>query len=266
MNTCTEGQGFGQNLNSSYASAGLKGHTGEDWSCGFGTPIHSPYDGVVYKVLTKEHPSADGTGFTGVFMIVDNGIEMFEFLVGHCDPTVSEGSSVKRGDVIGTEANHGEVFAGNIQITLAMQAAGDQRGHHRHYQKRPVQRARTLTQPCLSSNSDESGSYRDPLGNYYPIFAWNNGFNGCVDPSKLTFQRDLTLGSSGYDVFVLQRFLASQGLFTVEPTSYFGLVTQAALSAYQKQQGIEPTLGYFGPLTRAHLNPLTLPLPAFVAE
>src|ERR1700680_3850971 len=112
MNQCTEGQGFGLNYNDSYAASGLKGHTGQDWSCGYGTPIHAPFDGLVYKVLTKEHPSSDGSGFTGVFMIVDDGIELFEFLIGHCDPTVAAGTQVKKGDVIGTEANHGTVFSG----------------------------------------------------------------------------------------------------------------------------------------------------------
>jgi len=260
-NTCEEGQPFGANYNGSYAAAHLAGHTGQDWTCGFGTPIRSPYEGTIYKVLTKERPAADGSGFTGVFMIVDNGIELFEWLEGHCDPSVAPSQRVLKGDVIGTEANHGEVFVGNKQITLAMQAAGDKRGSHRHYQKRPVYRSRTLTRPCLSSNTDENGSYLDPQGFYYPIFDYFNGYNGCVDPALPTFRRDLTLGASGYDVFVLQRFLASQGLFHVEPTAFFGPVTQQGLSAWQKAHGIEPTLGYFGPKSRAAIAGYMLPAP-----
>jgi hypothetical protein len=182
---CTEGQPFGGNYNESYAASGLKGHTGQDWGCGFGTPIHTPFAGLVYKVLTKENPSSDGSGFTGVFMLVDNGLESFEWLVGHCDPTVKVGDQVNVGDVIGTEANHGTVFAGNIQITLAMQAAGDQRGHHRHEQKRPYMKTKSLSGVALSIEG--GGMYRDADGFYYQVFDYKNGFNGCVDPSLPVF-------------------------------------------------------------------------------
>lgn len=272
MNICAEGQGFGQNLNDSYATAGLTGHTGQDWSCGFGTPIYSPYDGLVYKVITKQGAIAAGAadgGFTGVFMIVDTGVELFEFLVGHCDPTVTVSTQVKKGDQLGTEANHGVVYSGNTLITLAMQAAGDQRGHHRHYQVRPVQAQPETNGKCLTTfpaDSAVGAAYIDPQGNYYNFFNANNGFNGCVDPTKPVMVRDLTLGSSGYDVYVLQRFLAQQGVFHVAPTAYFGVVTQQALAIYQKDHNIEPTLGYFGPITRAHVVATLLPIPSYSAE
>jgi hypothetical protein len=261
MNQCVEGQGFGANFNPSYGLANLEGHTGQDWACGFGTPIHSPYDGLVYKVLTKDNPSNDGTGFTGVFMIVDDGIELFEFLVGHCDPTVAAGTRVKKGDIIGTEANHGLVYSGNIQITLAMQHAGDTRGHHRHYQKRPVSRSKTIAQPALSAYNDVGGTYTDAEGFYYPIFNYNNGFHGCVDPSAPTFGRDLTFGCQGYDVYVLQRFLVKQGFFHTAPTGYFGEITGHALADYQATRFIKPTLGYFGPITREIVAAAILPAP-----
>src|SRR5205085_2265969 len=129
---CILGQPFGKNYNGLYLSSGLKGHPGVDYSCGYGTPIHAPLPMYVYKVLTKDRPSNDGTGFTGIFGIYDDGVELFEFLIGHCDPTVSEGTYVDAGDVIATEANHGQVYVGNMPVTLAMQRAGDTRGTHRH--------------------------------------------------------------------------------------------------------------------------------------
>lgn len=256
---CYEGQPFGENYNPSYHAGGLIGHTGEDWSCGFGTPIHSQFDGYVYKVLTPEAPSQDGSGFTGVFMIVDNGIECFEWMVGHCNPSVTVGTHVKKGDVIGSEANHGKVYSGNIEITLAMQKAGDQRGNHRHYQKRAVMKvARTgggnrylTTYPADSM----AGGYLYLDGFYYQIFNYDNGFNGCISPSAPVLRRDLWIGSTGYDVYVLQRLLASMGLFTAAPTGYFGPITAAAVSAYQKRWGISPVMGYCGAKTRASLLP-----------
>src|SRR4051812_11977753 len=119
MNTCFRGQSFGQNANPSYAAGQLRGHPGIDVSCGWGSPITAHFDAYVYKVLTPEHPASDG--YTAILMIVDDGIEVFEWVVGHCNATVKKGHTVAKGDVIGTEANHGLVYSGNIQITVAMQ-------------------------------------------------------------------------------------------------------------------------------------------------
>lgn len=90
-------------------------------------------------------------------------------------------------------------------------------------------------------------------GYYYQIFDYGNGWNGCVDPTKSVFQRDLTLGVSGYDVYVLQRLLAQHGA-TFAPTGYFGTLTQAALGKLQDVIGVHPDAGYFGPLTRATIQ------------
>jgi hypothetical protein len=174
---------------------------------------------------------------------------------------VAAGTRVAKGDIIGTEANHGVVYSGNIRITVAMQQAGDQRGHHRHYQKRPVKRSKTITQPALSAYNDVGGTYLDAEGFYYPIWNYNNGFHVCVDPSAPTFGRDLTFGCQGYDVYVLQRFLVTQGFLTTEPTGYFGELTGHALAAYQAAHNIAPTLGYFGPVTRKLVAAAILPTP-----
>jgi peptidoglycan hydrolase-like protein with peptidoglycan-binding domain len=246
---CVISQGFGVNP---AVYAPLAGHTGIDEGKGYGTAIHTPVDMHVYKVLTVVHPSNDGSGFTGVFGIVDDGIELYELLIGHGDPSVTMGQDVKAGDVIGTEANHGEVFQGGVQITLAEQAAGDHRGSHRHFQKRPVYKSQTKNQPALSAYNDEAGTYRDTEGNYYPIWDYNNGFNGCVSPALSVFTRHLTLKCYGYDVFVLQRILVAEGFLSQDDTTgYFGNLTKTALSAFQAKYNVEPTLGYFGPLTTA---------------
>ena len=196
-NKCSFAQAFAANANDSYALGGLKGHTGVDWHCGFGTDILSDFDGYVYKVLTPALPANDGSGFTGVFMIVNDGIELFEWLVGHCNPTVTEGMYVRKGDKIGTEANHGTVFEGGVQITLAMQQAGDQRGAHRHYQKRPVVKSKTTTGQCLTNH--QGGAYYD--GNYYNIPWYSNGFNGCVDP---TIPQETITPTTPYSPGILQ--------------------------------------------------------------
>lgn len=78
--------------------------------------------------------------------------------------------------------------------------------------------------------------------------------------------RDLTVGSTGDDVRALQQFLNMNGypLATTGPgspgneTTIFGALTRAALATFQSAQGISPSVGYFGPLTRGKIQSLGL--------
>lgn len=73
------------------------------------------------------------------------------------------------------------------------------------------------------------------------------------------FTKDLTVGSFGADVVLLQDFLISKGHLTMPSgvdKGYFGSLTKSALVTYQKLVGISPAVGYFGPKTRAHINAL----------
>jgi hypothetical protein len=182
---CTIGQGFGGNATATYKAGGLLGHTGIDNDCGFGSLIHSYWDSeYVYKVLTKDHPSNDGTGFTGVFTIVEQNGVCFEFLYGHCNPSPDLlGKTITKGTVIGTQANNGEVYSGGVRITLEMQKAGDTRGTHRHDQARLLKKVPTVdgTSKYLSALG---GGYLYLNGFFYLIPDYNNGYNGCFDWTK----------------------------------------------------------------------------------
>jgi len=75
---------------------------------------------------------------------------------------------------------------------------------------------------------------------------------------------DLSAGSKGNAVNVLQQFLISQGkgsaaqvLATNGATTYFGNLTRAALAEFQKSVGITPASGYFGAKTRVYINSLS---------
>ncbi|MEI6490714.1 MAG: peptidoglycan-binding domain-containing protein, partial [bacterium] len=72
-----------------------------------------------------------------------------------------------------------------------------------------------------------------------------------------TFNTTLTVGSTGSAVVALQSFLVSKGLLTmpagVSMGSFRGL-TKSAVAAYQISKGIQPSAGYFGPMTRAAAN------------
>lgn len=67
--------------------------------------------------------------------------------------------------------------------------------------------------------------------------------------------RDLERGFAGADVIALQQLLMRLGYeIPAGATGYFGMQTQSALAAYQARNGIMPSSGYFGALTRAHMK------------
>lgn len=254
--TCHTTQTFGQNANTSYKDRGIHGHTGKDVDCGHGAPVVTPYSFKCYKVLDRNNPSNDGTGFTAVFGIVDNGIECFEFLAGHLDPIALVGNHYKKGDIIGTQSNHGKVYSGGVEITPAMQQAGDTRGSHIHFQKRTLKKKRDYNGAYFLTAvgaMTPGGYYRDNQGYYYEIYNFSNGYNGCVDMDIPTFSRNLYIGRSGYDVYCLQRLLVRDGNGDFEPTGFFGVKTHSAVKIMQKKHGI-PATGLVGKITLPYLN------------
>ena len=76
------------------------------------------------------------------------------------------------------------------------------------------------------------------------------------------FNRSLTVGSDGDDVKSLQSFLNARGFIVASEgpgslgneTSRFGSLTKAALAKFQAANDISPSSGYFGPITRKHLQ------------
>src|SRR3989344_1799280 len=81
-----------------------------------------------------------------------------------------------------------------------------------------------------------------------------------VEPVSIcpALHRALTFGAQGDDVAQLQKFLASQGIFTGSATGFFGVQTQAAVQAWQARNDIvsfgDPSTtgwGAIGPTTRA---------------
>jgi LPXTG-site transpeptidase (sortase) family protein len=72
------------------------------------------------------------------------------------------------------------------------------------------------------------------------------------------FSSNLTLGSHGDDVTVLQKILIAGGYLNVPTTTdYFGPLTKKALETWQAATGITPASGFFGPLSRGKMNATT---------
>ncbi len=86
-----------------------------------------------------------------------------------------------------------------------------------------------------------------------------------IVPASLLSSSDLTVGSKGAAVRDLQRFLNGSG-FAVSASGagspgneseYFGNLTKVALGKFQASQGISPSTGYFGSITRAKLSAMS---------
>ncbi len=87
-----------------------------------------------------------------------------------------------------------------------------------------------------------------------------------------SFTRSLNLGSKGQDVKNLQIFLNHQGFqltqdstrggYPGKETDYYGALTKQAVAKYQAVHNITPSLGSFGPKTRAHVNQMVSSLEA----
>lgn len=165
-------------------------HYGVDIDNGHGSPVRSYFkEEYVYKVLTKENPSNDGTGFTGVFTIVEQDGFVFEFLYGHCNPTVQVGAILTKGTILGTQSNNGESYSKGERITLEMQRNGDTRGSHRHDQMRMLRKDTTI-QPNTRYLDNYGGSFLQKDGFYFavPNYGKNNGTVNWLDetPQKPT--------------------------------------------------------------------------------
>lgn len=69
--------------------------------------------------------------------------------------------------------------------------------------------------------------------------------------------QDLSVGSTGQAVVVLQGLLQELGYMTIPagiPMGYYGSLTRDGVARYQASQSIAPAAGYFGPLTKIAMH------------
>jgi peptidoglycan hydrolase-like protein with peptidoglycan-binding domain len=77
------------------------------------------------------------------------------------------------------------------------------------------------------------------------------------DTPNLTVAQNLTIGSTGQEVFALQSILSELGFLNIPistPFGYFGPLTRDAVARYQASLGVSPTAGYFGPATKIAMH------------
>lgn len=159
-----------------------------DEVCGYGTDAYCLKYGWCYKVLDKEHPANDGSGFWGVFIISGDG-GWHEWQIGHLSEIyIKPGEQVFPWTIVGKEGNRGQVVSWGQLITKEMQDAGDKRGSHRHWNKKLLKRMRyedydkSKGQFLSAFSFSTPSAYRDPQGWYYEVLDYQNGLRGSVNP------------------------------------------------------------------------------------
>ena len=83
-----------------------------------------------------------------------------------------------------------------------------------------------------------------------PVFV--SVFISCSSISKAETAELMKIGSEGQDVYEVQTKLKRMGYFPVQPTGYFGSISQRAVIHFQQDTGLL-TDGIIGPKTRYQL-------------
>jgi peptidoglycan hydrolase-like protein with peptidoglycan-binding domain len=71
-------------------------------------------------------------------------------------------------------------------------------------------------------------------------------------PNILSDQ-NMTVGSTGQGVVVLQGLMSELGFLNVPsgiPFGYYGSLTRDAVARYQSSVNVQPSVGYYGPITK----------------
>lgn len=236
-------QGFAQNANTYYKEGGLKGHTGMDIMAIGDTNMYAGYDGYCYSVVNKDNP--DLMRYRAVYTLIEDTGVFYELSYGHCNKIFVQVGDVKRGDLIATEGNTGDVASGGKKVTAEEKKDGSRKGAHLHFQLRLVIPVSKVTDG-KKYLSDSKGKFKKN-GKFFEIVDYKNGYKGCVDMSPYLVNESaykkpiidiifpinqvtstLKYGSNGHQVKLLQKLLG----VTVDGS--FGIETLSAVKKFQK--------------------------------
>lgn len=257
-------QGFSQNLNTYYKEGGLAGHSGIDLvAVGDDTILNAIDNAYCYAVRNKDNPNL--MVYRAVYTITEIDGLYFEISYGHCDQIFAEvGKTYNTGDKIAIQGNTGDVAVGGVKVTLEQKQGGSQVGEHLHWQFRLVKPVTTKDKKKEYLHDDTGVFKKD--GYIYEIVDYQNGFNGCVDPSPFvewksassllknlfnetpkTITKTLRYGSTGEQVKILQWILG------VKKDGVFGVQTDRAVRDFQKNNKLVAD-GIVGEKTRTKLH------------
>lgn len=226
-------QGFGQNYNSYYKEGGLLGHTGWDVHAAHGSEIIAVADSYCYSVLNKNNK--DLNRYRAVLTLWEDAGVWYEVSYGHLGEIYAKPKQkLKKGDLIGTQSNTGNVASGGKKITLQEKKNGSTLGSHLHFQMKLV---RILNKKTMR----------------YEVVNPGNGYAGCIDPAPFFNHKAiypvLRYGMRSEAVKALQQRLK------IPMDGIFGLGTEKAVKTFQKKHKLVAD-GVVGQLTWGKLlNP-----------
>lgn len=249
-----------------------RSHEGTDIFAPKGQYVVAPTDSVVVDIGF----GANGGNFV---YTVNPGGERYYF--AHLDDYkdgLDEGDVLKKGDLIGYIGNSGNASGGATHLHFGIYAGGAQNPYERLSEEFTTRERIEYAERIIDDADDGEAEARVMVGRDAAFFrtALAAGEElpdeivealasaivtaAPVSGGGTVGSRDLTLGAQGADVILLQGALikanegpAAKALAGAGATGYFGGMTQAALAEYQAGNGISPSAGYFGPLTRGKM-------------
>lgn len=248
---------------------GTREHEGQDILAPRGAYIVSPTDAVVLRTGNGES--------SGKYVYTANpGDETFVYM--HLDDVadgIKAGVVLKPGDIIGCVGDTGNAKGGVTHLHFEVREGREALDPFERLDGEfSLEDRMEALEKILEDADDEEEEAESLVQTYRGLFVAAAaqgidipeaiedalGTGGTAGVVASGFLRDLTLGSQGADVVALQVFLIAEdkgvkadALAGAGATGYFGAMTQSALIEYQAATGINPTSGYFGPLTRAHI-------------
>ncbi|MBU1202649.1 peptidoglycan DD-metalloendopeptidase family protein [Patescibacteria group bacterium] len=235
--------GWDYNFNDSYGDprSGGRTHEGIDIMVDQMTPLVAAVNGRVSYIVESDK------GWGLAIYIEDSEGYSYRYLhINNDTPGTDDGKEIRVYAFPSNIVRGAQVAAGQVIAFAGDSGNAEYAGHHLHFE---------IWTPS-----------RQSINSYQSLMA-ALGQSVATDETEVStptyqFSRDLELGDEGLDVKELQKYLNSHG-FVVSTsgagspgneTIYFGPATQAALINFQKDNGISPAVGYFGPLTRNVIN------------
>lgn len=187
-------------------------------------------------------------------------INALAFVPPSASPTVGSTSPLPAGDLdVGSSGSAVAVLqqylirteSGTAAANLAKAGATGNFG--------PITKAALIEYQLSVGISPASGYYGSATRTFIEAHPIGNSVS--IGGSAANLLRDLTQGVTGEDVRSLQKLLNAKGYLVAasgsgsvgNETTYFGPATKAAVIKFQIDRGIQPALGYVGPLTRVAL-------------
>lgn len=263
---------FGLALKSIYSDfgdgrdGGDRQHEGQDLLAPRGTPIASPTDAVVVRT---------GNGSSSGITVTTRNPGGESFIYMHLDDIaegVKAGTVLEPGDIIGFVGDTGNAKGGVTHLHFEIRDGRKATDPYPRFDREFTLKERIdgVEKYLKELDNDDAEDWAKELVTSWRSIFVQASLAGIELPDEVqdalgsvtasTATRDLTLGSQGDDVIALQAALialdsgpAAKSLATAGATGYFGTMTQSALAEYQREKGIAPSSGYYGPLTRAYM-------------